>query len=73
VATRIHSHTQVLDDRVCVLVDPTPASMADGILALLDDPARRAAVVDGARALYEARYARPIYEGKMRRLLEVLA
>jgi glycosyltransferase involved in cell wall biosynthesis len=73
VATRIHSHTQVLDERVCVLVDPTPEAMAEGIVAALDDPARRAAVVEGARALYETRYARPIYEGKMRQLLEVLA
>jgi glycosyltransferase involved in cell wall biosynthesis len=73
VATRIHSHTQVLDERTCVLVDPTPESMADGILAVLDDPARRVAVVEGARALYGTRYARPIYEGKMRQLLEVLA
>ena len=32
VATRIHSHTQVLDDDVCFLVEPTPEAMAEGIL-----------------------------------------
>lgn len=73
VATRIHSHTQVLDESVCELVAPTPDALAAGLLTLLDDPARRAEVVAGARALYARRYARPIYEGKMRQVLEGIA
>ncbi|HEU4700622.1 MAG TPA: glycosyltransferase family 4 protein [Gemmatimonadales bacterium] len=73
VATRIGSHTQVLDERVCELVAPTPEEVARGILTLLDDPGRRAEVVQAALALYAERYARPIYEAKMRQLLAVLA
>jgi glycosyltransferase involved in cell wall biosynthesis len=72
VATRIHAHTQVLGDDVCFLVDPTAAGMAAGILDAITDTARRDAVTAGALQLYEARYARPVYEQKMRSLLERL-
>src|SRR5690606_9092923 len=49
VATRIWSHQQVLDEDACFLVDPDPQSMADGILAALNDHDRRERTV--ARAL----------------------
>jgi glycosyltransferase involved in cell wall biosynthesis len=73
VATRIHSHTQVLDDGVCFLVDPTPEAMAQGLVAALEGGPRGDAVAQAAQALYRDRYSRPVYEGKMRQLLEVLA
>jgi glycosyltransferase involved in cell wall biosynthesis len=73
VATRIHSHTQVLDDEVCYLVEPTPDAMADGILAALESGPRRDGIVSRARERYTERYSRRAYEEKMRRLLEVLA
>lgn len=72
VATRIPSHTQVLDDEVCVLVDPTPASIADGIVEALSNAPRREAVVAAARRLYASRYSREAYAAKIRNLLEVL-
>jgi glycosyltransferase involved in cell wall biosynthesis len=72
VATRIRSHTQVLDDGVCFLVDPDPAAMAEGILSALEDPVRRAEVVRNARALYDREYSRTAYVGKMRALVEAL-
>lgn len=72
VATRIHSHTQVLTDDVAFLVDPEPESIGRGIAAALGDDARRASVVAAARALYEREYSRPVYVAKMRRLLGLL-
>jgi glycosyltransferase involved in cell wall biosynthesis len=72
VATNIWSHTQVLDDTVCILVDPEPVSMAQGILAALNDEAKRRQVVAAARKLYETKYSRSVYEGKIRRLLQAL-
>lgn len=39
VATNIVAHTQVLDDSIAFLVDPTPAALADGLRAALDEPA----------------------------------
>lgn len=73
VATRIGSHTQVLSDDECVLVDPDAESMADGLLMALrggPDIARRVA---NARALYEASYSPEAYRNKMRRLFEKVA
>jgi glycosyltransferase involved in cell wall biosynthesis len=73
VATRIWSHTQVLDESVCFLVDPTPESLADGLIAALTDPEESAERVRNAISLYEREYSRPVYEQKIRRLLEIVA
>jgi glycosyltransferase involved in cell wall biosynthesis len=73
VATRIYSHTQVLNDSVCFLVEPTADSMAAGILEAINDSEKRSAVTCRALQLYDERYARPVYEQKMRRLLETLS
>lgn len=69
VATAIWSHTQVLNDEVCFLVEPTPESIADGMLHVLNDQAEAGRRAENARALYERDYARPIYEQKIRALL----
>jgi len=63
----------VLDDTNCFLVDPDPESLADGIIGALTDPAAVERRVRGARALYERDYSRSSYEGKIRRLLEMIA
>lgn len=71
-ATRILSHTQVLDEEVCFMVEPTTASMAEGLRAALSNEERRGQVVEAARALYHDKYSRPVYEAKMRRLFEII-
>jgi glycosyltransferase involved in cell wall biosynthesis len=73
VATRIWSHTQVLSDAVCIMVDPTPESIARGFLRAIGDPEYAHSVASRAQALYQRDYARPSYERKIRRLLEILA
>ncbi|HET6342006.1 MAG TPA: glycosyltransferase family 4 protein [Gemmatimonadota bacterium] len=73
VATRVLSHTQILDDRICFLVEPDPASMAEGLLAALDDDGRRDAVIAAARDHYHRNWSRQVYREKMRKLLEALA
>jgi glycosyltransferase involved in cell wall biosynthesis len=70
VATRIGSHTQVLSDDECVLVDPQPESMAAGLLRALrggEDIERRIA---GARRLYDEHYSPAAYRDKMKRLFD---
>ncbi|MEX0745754.1 MAG: glycosyltransferase [Phycisphaeraceae bacterium] len=69
VATNIWSHTQVLRDDVCFLVDPEPASMARGLLAALNDRERAERLAAAARHLYDTTYARSAYEQKMQRFL----
>ncbi len=73
VATRIWSHTQVLNDSVCIMVDPEPESIARGLLRALADPEHAHLVASRARALYEREYARPVYERKIQRLLEIVS
>jgi len=73
VATRIPSHTQVVDDRVCFLVEPSERAMAEGLEAALTDTLRREQVVAAARELYKRRYSREVYEQKMRSMLQALA
>lgn len=65
VATRILTHTQLLDDTVAWLVEPTPAGLASGIRSVLADPeeaqrraARGLALV--AREYSEARHAEKV-------------
>ncbi len=50
VVTRIASHTQLVSDETAFLVEPTPAGLAGGVRAALEDPA-------GARARAERGYA----------------
>lgn len=73
IATRIWSHTQVLTDDVCFLVEPEANSMAEGILAALTDPVKAARLAGNAFALYEREYARPVYEKKIRNLLALVS
>lgn len=73
VATRIWSHTQVLNDDVCFLVDVAADSVAEGILAALQDRPRAARLAANALALYQREYARPVYERKIGRLLELVS
>lgn len=70
VATRIHSHTQVLTDEVAFLVDPDPEDMAQGILAALRSHDARKRIAEKAQYLYQMKYSRPVYVDKMKRLLE---
>jgi len=72
VATRIPSHTQVLTDACCVLVDPEPEPMAAGLVEALEGGAAIEERTRGARRLYDEKYSRDAYIDKMRRLLEGL-
>ncbi len=72
VATNIYSHTQVLSDEVAYLVEPDSAEVARGILSALQNDAETRRITENARRLYETKYARPVYEGKILRLLDIL-
>lgn len=73
VATRILSHTQVLNEEVCFLADPTTEAMADAILSALDDEPCRRRVVHAAQELYNRQYSRRAYEEKIGGLLAILS
>jgi len=72
VATRIGSHTQVLSDDDCVLADPDPRALADGLITALRGGADITRRVANARALYESSYSPEAYRDKMKRLFDLL-
>lgn len=49
-ATRLRTHTQVLDDAVAYLVGPEPAALGHGLADLLRDPGLRARLATSAKA-----------------------
>jgi glycosyltransferase involved in cell wall biosynthesis len=61
IATRIDSHTQVLNDEVAELVEPTPQGIAGGIRRLQSDPERGRQLADAASRLRSARYSQDAY------------
>jgi glycosyltransferase involved in cell wall biosynthesis len=70
VATRLLTHTQVLNDDVAILTEPTPEDFAAGILAALSDRDRARAVGDRARELADTKYS---YEAYLARTREACA
>jgi glycosyltransferase involved in cell wall biosynthesis len=72
VATRLLTHTQVLDDDTAILTEATAAGFGDGILAGLADPARAAALGRRARELAETKYSYEAYLEKTRQACAAL-
>lgn len=72
VATRIESHTQVLDDRVAVLVDPTVEGYAAGLEFALSEPEVRRSVGVAAHALAEEKFTFPVFVEKLNKIYDRL-
>ena len=65
-ATRLLTHTQVLDDTVAMLVDPVPEAMAAGLVALLSNPALRAELGARGRQLARREFTPEIVGARLR-------
>lgn len=72
VATRILSHTQVLDDDTAELVTPDAEGLARGILRVLDSPERARALAAAAAELARRRYGPEVYHRRLERLLAAM-
>jgi glycosyltransferase involved in cell wall biosynthesis len=72
VATRLLTHTQVLDDDTAILTGTSPTELADGILSALGNPVTAAAIGQRARRLAETKYSYEAYLEKTRRACEAL-
>jgi glycosyltransferase involved in cell wall biosynthesis len=55
-ATRLRTHTQVLDDRTAYLVEPEPEALGDGLAELLGDPALRQRLANQAKAYVQQEF-----------------
>ncbi|MGH9309890.1 MAG: glycosyltransferase [Vicinamibacterales bacterium] len=61
VATRLLTHTQVLDDDVAYLAGATPPELGEAILDVLGDPVRASRIGANARRLAETKYSYEAY------------
>jgi glycosyltransferase involved in cell wall biosynthesis len=66
VATRIATHTQILDDTLAILTEPTPQGLAAGVRLALARPEEAAARAARARALIEREYSPARFAEKVR-------
>jgi glycosyltransferase involved in cell wall biosynthesis len=66
VATRLLTHTQVLNDGTAVLTGKTAREFAEGILAVLTDKGRAAAIGKQARLLADTKYTYEAYLDRTR-------
>ena len=72
VATRLLTHTQVLDDRIAVLTPATAEGFGEGILRLVNDKTLGRAIGDRARVLAETNYSYEAYLARTRQALAVV-
>lgn len=72
VATNSAAHTQVLNDEIAVLVEPTSEALAAGILALLRDAELGRRIGLAAREFAEARYSFRGYVNKLAHVYDAL-
>ncbi|MBN2102754.1 glycosyltransferase [bacterium] len=72
VATRILTHTQVLDERTAQLTEPDPENFAAGMITILNNKNRRNALVKQARTLAQARYSYTHYIQKIQQVIDVV-
>lgn len=73
VATRLPTHTQLMDDSIAVLVEPTATGLAGGIRTVLADPVEAGQRAARGRALIERDYSPRRYAEKVARAYEAVA
>ena len=72
VATKIYSHTQILNEDVCFLVETEPKSLAEVLERALNHPELGREKVKNAQSLYNRKYSRAVYEQKIDNFLGVM-
>jgi glycosyltransferase involved in cell wall biosynthesis len=71
-ATRIRSHTQVIDDDSALLVEPTAQALAKGLATLAMDEGLRARLGSAARRRASERYSLEAFREKVRAAYQTL-
>jgi glycosyltransferase involved in cell wall biosynthesis len=66
VATRLLTHTQVLDDGCACLVEPTPEALAGGLRRMIERPEEGRRLAGAAAAVAAERYSREAYVARTR-------
>jgi glycosyltransferase involved in cell wall biosynthesis len=72
VATNINAHTQVLNEDIAFLVDPTKEHFAEGIISLLSNPELCKRLGDNALQFAQENYNYQKYEAKVKQIYQSL-
>jgi glycosyltransferase involved in cell wall biosynthesis len=72
IATRVESHTQVLNDEIAILADTSVEGLAAAMARALQDPEALRSMAECARQWYLEYYSREAYTAKMRKLLSLV-
>jgi glycosyltransferase involved in cell wall biosynthesis len=72
-ATRLLTHTQVLDDSVALLVEPEPAALGEGLARLLKDPDLRERLAANALDLAQREFTPEAFRRKLLAFYDVVA
>jgi glycosyltransferase involved in cell wall biosynthesis len=73
VATRLLTHTQVLDDTTAILTGVSPREFGEGILTAIADPERSTLIGGNARRLADTKYTYEAYLERTRQACAALA
>lgn len=71
-ATRLPAHTQVLHDEIALLVEPTAAALAAGLIKLLHTPSLRCSLSEKCRQFAREHHRTADYQGKVERVYRTL-
>jgi glycosyltransferase involved in cell wall biosynthesis len=66
VATRLKTHTQVLNDNISVLAEADPGHFADAIVSLIIDGSLRARMGKAAEEYVETNFSYPVFKEKLK-------
>ena len=72
IATKLPTHTQILNEETAVLVEPTKESIAEGILKLLNEPQIGKNLGQNGKNYVEERYSWDAYLGKVEKIYREL-
>ena len=72
-ATRLPTHTQVLDDDIAYLVEPEPAAMGEALARLLEDRGLRERLAGNAREFARREFTPQAFESKILRFYGAVA
>lgn len=72
-ATRLYAHTQIVDDEQCMLCDPTPEQIAEGMRRLTASPALRERLAAEAHKLVQRHHSYPVYRATVESIYRFVA
>jgi len=72
VATNINAHTQILNDDIAVLVDPSPEFIAKGIVSVIDNPSYAKILGQRSREFFENNYSTQEKIERTRQILDAV-